>query len=101
MIDVSTTRKCLNDFVSHLNQTRHGSMHLFLDNRNDISRLDSHVKREPNFTAFTDASGQWGCGAVQTSFWFQYAWPESWENLAIAIKEMLPIVTAVAMWGRR
>ena len=103
MIDLSTTRKHLNDFV-RLNEGFKSDLvwwHLFLDTWNGISCLDSHVKREPDFTVFTDASGQWGCGAVQTPFWFQYAWPKSWDNLAIAIKELLPIVMAVALWGRR
>lgn len=51
-------------------------------------------------TITSDASGSWGCGAFASSGeWFQFQWPDSWKGLDITVKELLPIVLAVAMWG--
>ena len=47
----------------------------------------------------SDASGSWGCGAAYQNLWFQLQWSESWENLPIAPKELVPIVIAVILWG--
>ena len=45
--------------------------------------------------------GLWCCGAVtNTGQWFQVQWPESWSEINIAIKEMVPVVISVAIWGR-
>ena len=45
----------------------------------------------------SDASGTWGCGAVNdTSQWFQVKWPP---NHHIAAKEMAPVVIALAIGG--
>ena len=50
---------------------------------------------------WSDASGSWGCGALShTLHWFQVQWPESWRQCHIAAKEMVPVVIAVAVWGR-
>ena len=48
-----------------------------------------------------DASGSWGCGAWHGSHWFQLSWDERLEGLTIMIKELLPIVLAGMIWGRR
>lgn len=45
---------------------------------------------------FTDASGTWRCGAF---FYPQLPWPQSWRSYSITIKELLPVVLAVAIWG--
>ena len=48
----------------------------------------------------SDASGSWGCGAfTSTSQWFQLALPDSWQEVHITVKELLPIVLAAATWG--
>lgn len=54
-------------------------------------------------TVVSDASGSWGCGAFDTRSgqWFQLQWPESWLAVNIAIKELIPIVIAVAIWGHQ
>ena len=45
-------------------------------------------------------SDAWGCGAFSSiGEWFQYQWPVSWQELDITVKELLPIVLVVAMWG--
>ena len=47
----------------------------------------------------SDASGTWGCGALYGGSWFQLQWDSSTLDLAIVIKELLPIVVAAAVWG--
>ena len=55
---------------------------------------------EPSHTLTSDASGAWGCGAVsEQGHYFQLKWPESWASVNIAVKEMVPVVIAVAIWG--
>jgi len=58
---------------------------------------------------WSDASGSFGCGAVYSLLqeWFQLPWSihciQSWLRLhesGIALKELLPIVLACAIWGR-
>ena len=53
-------------------------------------------------TITSDASGSWGCGAyLSTGAWFQLEWPKSWTSTHIIVKELLPLVLAIAMWDRR
>ena len=42
-----------------------------------------------------------GCGAAapDTGQCFQVEWPDSWECVHIAAKEMVPVVISVAVWG--
>ena len=48
----------------------------------------------------SDASGAYGCGAFSSSHgWFQLQWPDSWSPINIAVKELVPIVMAAAIWG--
>ena len=68
---------------------------------NGVSCLQTHTKAPPDVTFYTDASGNWGCAAVELPYWFHLQWPQSWLQNSIAIKELLPIVMAVAIWGRR
>ena len=49
----------------------------------------------------SDASGRWGCGAFCELSWFQLQWPESIQQAHISVKELVPIVLAVAVWGSR
>ena len=47
-------------------------------------------------------SGSWGCGAFTSSGeWFQVVWPDSWSSVHITVKELLPIVIGVALWGKQ
>ena len=50
----------------------------------------------------SDASGGWGCGAFYEEHWFQLAWKDTRgvEGLNITTKELIPIVIAIALWGR-
>ena len=52
---------------------------------------------------FTDASGGIGCGAWCGNQWLQYKWPQtnSFRDLLINHKEVLPVVLACAVWGEQ
>ena len=54
---------------------------------------------EPSHFIYSDASGIWGCGAFHGNTWFQIQWRESWTQAHIAVKELVPIVVAIALWG--
>ena len=57
---------------------------------------------DPTHAVTSDASGRWGCGAVSDAGeYFQVQWPESWAQVNIAVKEMVPVVIAVAIWGQK
>ena len=56
----------------------------------------------PSVHIFSDASGAVGCGTFNPhGSWFQILWPTDWEVTEIAVKEMLPVVVAAAIWGDR
>ena len=53
-------------------------------------------------TIISDTLGSWDCGAyLLTGAWFQLEWPKSWASTYITVKELLPLVLAIAMWGRQ
>lgn len=55
----------------------------------------------PSIHIYSDASGSWGYGAfLQGLGWLQGRWPEAWADVDISVKELVPVVMAVAMWGR-
>ena len=73
----------------------------FLPNWNGVSMM-ARAPRRYDATVTSDASGGWGCGAFSsTGYWFQLQWPGSWEKLHITIKELLPVVVGIAMWGSK
>ena len=49
---------------------------------------------------YSDASGAWGCAAWAGAAWFQLPWDANTGNFQIAVKELIPIVIAAAVWGR-
>lgn len=50
----------------------------------------------------SDASGSWGCGAFSSEGeWFQLKLPTSWDSVHITVKELLPVVIGVALWGKQ
>ena len=72
----------------------------FLPMRNGSGLLCSVIKREPQVVLTSDASGLWGCGAfTSTGQWFQLAIPDSWQEVHITVKELLPFVLVAAIWG--
>jgi hypothetical protein len=67
---------------------------------NGCSMMDVHTAHQaPDVTIFTDASGSWGCGGAWGNGWLQAQWSETWVAASIAVKELLPIALAVAIWG--
>ena len=104
IIDLSTVPKKLDHWV-RLNQAFRSDLRwwdLYLKDWNGIAICGSVVQRPPASTITSDASGRWGCGAfTDEGDWFQFRWPEIWDQVHITVKEMLPIVVACAVWGHR
>ena len=71
----------------------------FLPTWNGISMM-AGAPRQWEASVTSDASGGWGCGAFSSAGeWFQLQWPPSWGKLHITIKELLPVVVSIALWG--
>ena len=49
----------------------------------------------------SDASGSWGRGAFWGTKWLQWQWDGPSKEWSIAPKELLPILFALVVWGRR
>ena len=98
LIDATAAVQDLEHWV-HLNRSARADIawwHTFLRTWNGISVMPP--SNEP-FIIVSDASGGWGCGAMYANLWFQLQWPEKWYTVAIAPKELVPIVMAVILWG--
>ena len=67
-------------------------------NWNGLSLLRS-TSAKADFCIQTDASGSWGCGAYLHGRWFQFPWDETWQYAGIMVKELLPIIISIAIWG--
>ena len=102
MIDAAKKIRRLNHWV-HLNAEFHSNLEwwsVFLDYWNGRSLMEVHTSVfKEDITIFTDASGNWGCGAAWKNEWIQYPWDHIWVDQNIATKELLPILFAVAVWG--
>ena len=71
--------------------------HCFLQHWNGSSFF---LLPTPSIHIYSDASGSFGCGAFgPTTGSFQLQWPTHWSSIGIAIKELVPIVVAAALWG--
>ena len=69
----------------------------FLPKWNGRSIMPPHA---PSHMVTSDDSGSWGYGAVmENGNWFQVQWPGPWMEIAIAAKEMVPVVISAAVWG--
>ena len=53
----------------------------------------------PEFNIFSDASGSWGCEALWGFQWFHFKWPAQFCPFSIAIKKLIPVVVAAAVFG--
>jgi hypothetical protein len=69
---------------------------MYLRQWHGVSLLAARIYRPPDFTLFTDASGNWGCGDTTDQEWFQCP---QWAAVNIATKEVVHIVIAIAIWG--
>ena len=103
MIDLSTKAQSLDHWI-RLNADFRSDLawwRLFLGHWNGVSMLSSRfVCIQPDITVFTDAS-RWGCGPHWGEEWFQYEWPSDWGRKSVAVKELVPVGIACAVWGRR
>ena len=72
---------------------------LFLDQFNGMSLLlDDTWVSSNSIRLYSDASG-YGFAAIYGKRWFQGRFPNAWASSNIAIKELLPIMLAVQLWG--
>ena len=81
---------------------------MFMESWNGVSMIQQQHHGPAAVHIWTGASGHFGCGAFNphTQAWIQLQWPRtyasSWLRLSeesIALKELLPIVLACAVWG--
>ena len=72
----------------------------FLPSWNGTGMMSTVAKCGFVATATSDASGSCGCGAFASSGeWFQLKWPDNWLERHITVKELLPVVLSIAIWG--
>ena len=102
MIDTAMKAKKLDHWI-HLTAEFRSDLawwHCFLESWNGLGMMQSVATEwTPQFTFVSDASGRWGCGAFWSERWIQCAWNGRWSKVSIAVKELLPILLAVAVWG--
>ena len=98
----------MQDIGSHPNHFIHLSLparadfmwwYLFAEDWNGISMFWDVCKNTADVTVTSGASGSWGCGVLWKSKWFHFPWPSSLHDLPIAIKELVPVVVAAALFG--
>ena len=65
--------------------------------RNGSALIPGSLDKEIILTS--DASGSWGCGAWCGLEWFQLQWDDQSQHFQIAIKELVPIMVALFLWG--
>ena len=101
LIDLSTSAEKLDHFI-RLNVEARSDIEWwwqFISRWNGISAAPSLVHLPPEIQFTSDASGAWGCGAYWHPQWFQLKWTNMLSNAHISVKELTPIVLAVATWG--
>ena len=75
--------------------------HQFLEGWNGVAMLANTPRGGSDIDLYTDASGAFGCGAWWQEGWLQLEWPEGLEAWSIARKELIPVVMACMLWGKR
>ena len=75
--------------------------HLFVERWNGISLLWDLGLVKNDLKVYSDASGSWGCAAFQHPHWFQLGWNPHLCQLSIAVKELIPVVLAAALFGHQ
>ena len=73
--------------------------HTLLQSWSGVSSQQFLALGNPDIHLFTDASGSWGCGALASPFWLQVGWPTGTILSSIALKELVPVTLALAVWG--
>ena len=79
-----------------------------MESWNGTSMMAEQTRRDARVHIWTDASGSYGCGAWDPASgeWIQLQWnavnrQDEMAEQSITAKELLPIVLACAVWGRR
>ena len=76
---------------------RHKWWSCFLSVWNGKELMSRVTSSGPPVMITSDASGMWGCGAFTSmGEWFQLELPETWSDIHITVKELLPIVLGVS-----
>ena len=52
----------------------------------------------PDVAVYSDVSGFWGCGALWLLNWLNLPWSAHVQDCSIAVKELVPIVIATALY---
>jgi len=103
LIDLSTSVKKLDHFI-RLNANARSDIewwYQFAQTWNGVSLLSSLNKQSSAAIITSDASGSWGCGAVCGKEWFHLSWDGMLSHSHITVKELTPVVIAVAVWGQK
>ena len=90
------------DHFVRLNQAARADImwwYVFTERWNGISMLWDLGMCQAQLQVYSDASGSWGCAAIQDHHWLQLKWTPKFQNLSIAIKELIPVVLAAATFG--
>ena len=82
------------DFISDLTWWK-----IFAKHWNGSALIPGSHDKEIVLTS--DASGSWGCGAWCGTEWFKLQWDDQSQHLQIAIKELVPIMIALFLWGQK
>ena len=104
LFDLSMSVEGMDHHV-HLNAEARSDLawwHEFVECWNWVSLMVALGIQEASATLTSDASGQWGCGAFWEERWFQLPWNDTQcpQKANIAVKELIPVVVATALWGR-
>ena len=73
----------------------------FLSTFNGRRMCPSNIWTTSNALTLTSYASALGCGAILGKDWFQLRFPDSWSHFHISVKELLPIVMAIHVWGER
>ena len=101
LIDLSMKASQLDHFI-RLNAEARADLewwYQFLRPWNGVSLLSSLTVQPPAASIYSDASGSWGCGAFCNTDWFQLKWDDRSDLYHISVKELIPVVIAITIWG--
>ena len=101
LIDLASSVRSLDHFI-RLNISAQSDIlwwHHFAKGWNGISVLTAVRYNNPEIQLTSDASGNWGCGAFSGKQWLQMKWAGDTQHYNITVKELIPIVLAIALWG--
>ena len=72
-------------------------LRIFARHWNGTALVIPHNEKQFEFTS--DPSGFWGSGAWYENYWFNVPWTKTCKLLHITVKEMVPLVIAIIVWG--